>query len=55
MAGSMVCGIILDKTHAFKTTCLTVYLCSFIGMVIYTSTVRCGYISIVYMTAGLLG
>lgn len=55
MAGSMVCGIILDKTHAYKLTTLLVYLFSFVGMVIYTLTVRCGYIELVYFTAALLG
>merc|ERR1719412_847477 len=51
----MLCGIILDKTHAYKNTTLVVYLFSFIGMVIYSSTVRCGHIEVVYATAGLLG
>merc|ERR1712029_486119 len=55
MAGSMVCGIILDKTHAYKTTTLAVYGCSFIGMIIYTITLRGGYLSLVYVTAALLG
>jgi FLVCR family feline leukemia virus subgroup C receptor-related protein len=55
MVGSMLCGLILDKTHAYKTTTLLVYLFSFVGMVIYTLTVRCGYIYVVYCTAGLLG
>jgi len=55
MAGSMVCGIILDKTHAYKATTLTVYLFSFIGMVLYTFTFTFGHIEIVYFTAALLG
>jgi len=55
MAGSMCCGLILDKTHAFKMTTLVVYLMSFIGMIIYTFTMRCGYIQVVYCTACLLG
>ena len=55
MAGSMCCGLILDKTHAFKTTTLIVYGMSFIGMIIYLSTIRCGYIQVVYFTAILLG
>ncbi|XP_023346145.1 uncharacterized MFS-type transporter C09D4.1 [Eurytemora carolleeae] len=55
MAGSMLCGIILDKTHQFKATTLTVYICSFIGMILYTFTFRCGYIWIVYVTASMLG
>ena len=75
MAGSMVCGIILDKTHAYKyvqhtkniipaflkimrffrLTTLVVYGCSFVGMIIYTITLRGGYLSLVYVTAALLG
>jgi len=55
MCGSMVCGLILDKTHAYKLTTLLVYFFSFIGMVIYMFTLRLGYIGVVYATAGLLG
>jgi len=55
MCGSMVCGIILDKTHAYKLTTLLVYFFSFIGMIIYMFTLRLGYIGVVYATAGLLG
>ena len=55
MAGSMVCGIILDKTHAYKATTLTVYFFSFVGMVLYTFTFRFGEIGIVYFTSALLG
>lgn len=55
MAGSMICGIILDKTHAYKPTTLTVYFFSFVGMIIYTFTFRFGHIEIVYFTSALLG
>ncbi|XP_059089607.1 heme transporter FLVCR2-like isoform X2 [Tigriopus californicus] len=55
MMGSMVCGVILDKTHAYKTTTLLVYLFSCLGMVAYTFTFRFGHIEIVYITASLLG
>ena len=55
MAGSMVCGLILDRTHAYKATTLTVYFFSFVGMVIYTFTFRFGHIEVVYVTASLLG
>jgi len=55
MAGSMVCGVILDKTHAYKLTTLLVYLFSFVGMVIYTFTFRFGKIEVIYVTASLLG
>lgn len=55
MLGSMLSGIILDKTHWYKGTTLTVYFCSFIGMILYTFCFRFGYISVVYLTAALLG
>merc|ERR1719418_506506 len=47
--------MILDKTHAFKTTTLVVYFMSFVGMIVYMSTMSCGYIVVVYCTACLLG
>jgi FLVCR family feline leukemia virus subgroup C receptor-related protein len=55
MAGSMISGIILDKTHQFKLTTLVVYICSLLGMVLYTFTFRFGYIWVVYLTASVLG
>ncbi|VVC26311.1 Hypothetical protein CINCED_3A025727 [Cinara cedri] len=55
MFGSVVCGFVLDKTHRFKETTLVVYACSLLGMIIYTFTLSCGYISIVYLSAILLG
>jgi FLVCR family feline leukemia virus subgroup C receptor-related protein len=55
MAGSMVCGIILDKTHKYKETTLVVYVLSFVGMILYAFTFRFGTIWIVYITAALLG
>jgi len=55
MAGSMICGIILDKTHSYKATTLAVYFFSFVGMILYTFTFRFGKIGIVYFTSALLG
>ena len=55
MLGSMVCGVILDRTHAYKATTLSVYFFSFVGMILYTFTFRFGSISVVYFTAALLG
>ena len=55
MAGSMVCGLILDRTHAYKATTLTVYFFSFVGMVVYTFTFRFQTIGLVYFTSALLG
>ncbi|EZA58153.1 hypothetical protein DMN91_009054 [Ooceraea biroi] len=55
MLGSVVCGIILDKTHKFKETTIGVYLCSFVGMIIFTFTLDTDGIYVVYITAGILG
>lgn len=55
MLGSVVCGIILDKTHKFKETTLGVYLFSFFGMIIFTFTLDSGGIYVIYITAGILG
>ena len=55
MLGSMVCGVILDRTHAYKATTLSVYFFSFVGMILYTFTFRFGSIAVVYFTAALLG
>ncbi|XP_043255366.1 feline leukemia virus subgroup C receptor-related protein 2-like isoform X2 [Colletes gigas] len=54
MLGSVVCGIVLDKTHKFKETTLGVYLFSFLGMIIFTFTLE-KQIYILYITAGILG
>ncbi|XP_017752984.1 PREDICTED: feline leukemia virus subgroup C receptor-related protein 2-like isoform X2 [Eufriesea mexicana] len=55
MLGSVVCGIVLDKTHKFKETTLGVYLLSFIGMIVFTFTLDTSQIYIVYITSGMLG
>ncbi|XP_050680486.1 uncharacterized MFS-type transporter C09D4.1 isoform X2 [Leptidea sinapis] len=55
MVGSVVCGLILDKTHRFKETTLAVYAASVIGMFIFTFTLDSGHISIVYFSSILLG
>lgn len=55
MLGSMLSGIVLDRTHWYKGTTLTVYILSFVGMILYTFTFRFGYISIVYFTSAFLG
>jgi len=55
MFGSMLSGIVLDKTHWYKGTTLIVYFLSFVGTIFYTFTFRFGYISVVYLTASFLG
>merc|ERR1719400_275103 len=51
----MVCGVILDRTHAYKATTLSVYFFSFVGMILYTFTLRFGNIAVVYFTSACLG
>ncbi|XP_072947544.1 choline/ethanolamine transporter flvcr2b isoform X1 [Epargyreus clarus] len=55
MAGSVVCGLVLDKTHRFKETTLAVYTASVVGMVIFTFTLDCGVIAVVYLSSIILG
>jgi len=56
MLGSVVCGIVLDKTHRFKETTLAVYGMSVVGMILYTITFEYGkHIVTTFATAGFLG
>ncbi|XP_063549051.1 uncharacterized MFS-type transporter C09D4.1 [Cydia strobilella] len=55
MLGSVICGFILDKTHKFKETTLALYAASVVGMIIFTFTLDCGQISVVYFSAIILG
>ncbi|XP_043490525.1 feline leukemia virus subgroup C receptor-related protein 1 [Polistes fuscatus] len=55
MLGSVVCGIVLDKTHKYKETTLGIYICSFLGMIIFTFTLDIDRIYVVYITSAILG
>ncbi|XP_032527225.2 heme transporter FLVCR2 isoform X2 [Danaus plexippus] len=55
MVGSVVCGLVLDKTHRFKETTLAVYAASVLGMLVFTFTLDCGYIAVVYFSSIVLG
>lgn len=55
MAGSVLSGLVLDKTHRFKETTLAVYAASVVGMVIFTFTLDCGTIAVVYLSSIILG
>ncbi|XP_054721590.1 feline leukemia virus subgroup C receptor-related protein 2-like [Uloborus diversus] len=55
MAGSVVCGILLDKTHRFKETTLGVYILSLGGMIAYTLVLRYGNLWALFLMAGFLG
>lgn len=53
--GSVVCGIILDKTHLFKKTTLVLYLLSLVGMAIFTAAVYLPAIWPLYIVSAFLG
>ncbi|XP_042074167.1 feline leukemia virus subgroup C receptor-related protein 2 isoform X3 [Haplochromis burtoni] len=55
MAGSLICGIWLDKTKTYKQTTLAVYILSLTGMLAYTFTLNLGHLWVVFITAGVLG
>uniref|UniRef100_A0A8C1WN10 Feline leukemia virus subgroup C cellular receptor family, member 2a n=1 Tax=Cyprinus carpio TaxID=7962 RepID=A0A8C1WN10_CYPCA len=55
VVGSLLCGFWLDKTKSYKETTLSVYLLSFVGMVIYAFTLNLGHLWVVFLTSGLLG
>ncbi|XP_053118668.1 feline leukemia virus subgroup C receptor-related protein 2 isoform X1 [Hemicordylus capensis] len=55
MVGALISGIWLDRTKTYKQTTLTVYIMSFVGMVVYTFTLDLGRIWVVFITAGALG
>lgn len=55
MAGSLICGLWLDKTKTYKQTTLGVYILSFVGMLAYTFTLNLGHLWVVFITAGVLG
>ncbi|XP_072221107.1 choline/ethanolamine transporter flvcr2a isoform X2 [Leuresthes tenuis] len=55
MAGSLICGIWLDKTKTYKQTTLVVYVLSLVGMLVYAFTLSLGHMWVVFLTAGLLG
>ncbi|XP_031586826.2 feline leukemia virus subgroup C receptor-related protein 2 isoform X2 [Oreochromis aureus] len=55
MAGSLICGVWLDKTKTYKQTTLAVYILSLIGMLVYAFTLNLGHLWVVFVTAGVLG
>ncbi|XP_042633990.1 feline leukemia virus subgroup C receptor-related protein 1-like isoform X3 [Cyprinus carpio] len=55
MLGSILCGIWLDRTKTYKLTTLTVYILSFVGMVVFTFTLNLDHLLVIFFTAGALG
>ncbi|CAD5217584.1 unnamed protein product [Bursaphelenchus xylophilus] len=54
MAGSVICGYLLDKFHKFKLTTVIVYLLSAVGMLAFTFTIHLD-LWITFLTATFLG
>ncbi|XP_061481231.1 heme transporter FLVCR1 isoform X3 [Rhineura floridana] len=55
MVGSVICGLWLDHTKTYKQTTLVVYILSFVGMVVFTFTLDCRHLIVVFLTGGVLG
>ncbi|XP_034283681.1 heme transporter FLVCR1 [Pantherophis guttatus] len=55
MVGSIICGLWLDHTKTYKQTTLVVYILSFVGMVVFTFTLNCRNLLVVFVTGGVLG
>ncbi|XP_057328981.1 feline leukemia virus subgroup C receptor-related protein 2 [Microplitis mediator] len=55
MLGSVLCGVILDKTRKFKETTLVVYIFSLLGLILFTFILNSGTIIVFYVTLSLLG
>ncbi|XP_012531942.1 feline leukemia virus subgroup C receptor-related protein 2 [Monomorium pharaonis] len=55
MAGSVSFGVILDKTHKFKETAVTVYFLTFCGQILFAVSIYFGIKWMVYASAIFLG
>ena len=55
MVGSVLCGSILDLTHAYKGLTITICGFSFLGMAFYTIAMYLGNLKVIYISAGVLG
>ncbi|CAH1392911.1 unnamed protein product [Nezara viridula] len=55
MWGSVVWGIVLDKTHMFRGTTLLVYAMGVVGIVGFTYSLSYKHLIMIYITSGFLG
>uniref|UniRef100_H2YHH1 Choline/ethanolamine transporter FLVCR1 n=1 Tax=Ciona savignyi TaxID=51511 RepID=H2YHH1_CIOSA len=55
LAGSVICGVFLDKTKLFKTTTVGIYILSLVFMVVFTFTLPVQLLWLDYLTIGVLG
>ncbi|XP_076823376.1 choline/ethanolamine transporter flvcr2a-like [Clavelina lepadiformis] len=55
VAGSVICGIWLDRTRLYKKTTVVIYLFTLLLMGLYTGTLNLGYLWVVYLSIAALG
>lgn len=55
MVGSVVCGVILDKSKKFKEVTLGLYLLSTLLMIVYTFVLQARSVPIIFVTTASLG
>lgn len=55
MWGSVIWGIVLDKTHMFRGTTLLVYVMGVIGIIGFTYSLTYKHLIMIYITSGFLG
>ncbi|XP_022662274.1 uncharacterized MFS-type transporter C09D4.1-like [Varroa jacobsoni] len=55
MVGSVVCGVILDKSKKFKEVTLGLYLLSTLLMFVYTFVLRTRSVPVIFLTTASLG
>lgn len=55
VVGSVICGVVLDKTRAYKKTTVIVYVLTLASSCLYTATLDSGHLWLVYLTGALLG
>ncbi|XP_046662119.1 feline leukemia virus subgroup C receptor-related protein 2-like isoform X2 [Homalodisca vitripennis] len=53
--GSVVWGVVLDKTHMYKETTLGIYIMAVVGMLGYTFALYSQHLVLVYATSAFLG
>jgi len=55
IAGSVLCGVVLDKTKAYRKTTVLVYALTLVSMGLYSGLLKSGALWTVYVAGGLLG
>jgi len=55
LLGSAICGVILDKTKAYKATAVVIYASTLVFIVVFAATLDLGQMWINFISIGLLG